>query len=350
MANTVFIFGAGASVAAGAPLMYDFLDRAKAIQPKMQGIDKEAFELVFRTIYKLDSIYAKAEVDLINIESVFAVFEMINLLDTTDLNPLERINLIPSLKRLITQTIEHSMLFESRDTNIHAHETFENFAAFVGELKASTPGYLDFITFNYDVGLDCSLRRKNIICDDGLLGPSRLRGPHYLLKLHGSLNWIRCNDCEAIHTIPLQNLQFTSAGGIYRKTVVMSKGTFRCPGCNKDLDHEPMIVPPTFNKGQHFEQLRNLWGTAAKVIQQAENIIVCGYSLPPSDWFFKYLYALSMMGETWLKNILVVDPSTEVRNRFNALLGSKAKSKFIYHQAVFSHLYDYLKHNKKYCT
>jgi len=77
MAETVFILGAGASKEAGAPLMREFLDVAEdllwANEVHPYGED---FERVFNAISDLQRVYSKANLDIINIENVFAAFEM----------------------------------------------------------------------------------------------------------------------------------------------------------------------------------------------------------------------------------------------------------------------------------
>ncbi len=85
MTSTVFILGAGASRAAGGPLMVDFLDIAEDMfegmrQSQEPNSVRDSFELVFREIHKLQEVYARSTLDLNNIESVFAAFEMATLL------------------------------------------------------------------------------------------------------------------------------------------------------------------------------------------------------------------------------------------------------------------------------
>ena len=76
----------------------------------------------------------------------------------------------------------------------------------------------------------------------------------------------------------------------------------------------PDVVPPTWNKSQYHGELESVWKAAARGLSTAENIIVCGYSLPESDQFFRYLYALGTVGELRLKNLGVFDPNEEVGN------------------------------------
>jgi hypothetical protein len=110
------------------------------------------------------------------------------------------------------------------------------------------------------------------------------------------------------------------------------------------MDRDPLIVPPTWNKTQYHKELQAVWRRAAQRLAEAENIFVIGYSLPPTDEFFRYLYALGTTGQVWLKRFWVFDPdqSGSVERRFRRLLGPMAKSKFKVHKEVFSHAIEQL--------
>lgn len=90
MSDIVFILGAGASHEGGAPVMHDFLDTAQDLLTRKQTGDVGAdFERVFKGIHALQRVHSKAQLDLVNVEAVFAAFEMAKLLEVmpdSDLN------------------------------------------------------------------------------------------------------------------------------------------------------------------------------------------------------------------------------------------------------------------------
>lgn len=53
-----------------------------------------------------------------------------------------------------------------------------------------------------------------------------------------------------------------------------------------------------------------------------------GYSLPASDAFFRDLLTLGLSGGPYIRRITVVDPSRDVMERFQALLGQYTRAKF----------------------
>lgn len=79
-----------------------------------------------------------------------------------------------------------------------------------------------------------------------------------------------------------------------------------------------------------------MWRRAAKEMSGAENIVVIGYSLPPTDQFFQYLFALGCVGQRLLRRFIVCDPDPAVEGRFRELLAPAAKEGFEYFPGVFS--------------
>jgi hypothetical protein len=92
--------------------------------------------------------------------------------------------------------------------------------------------------------------------------------------------------------------------------------------CGEKLEEDPFIVPPTWNKTVYHEQIRSVWEKAAFSLHDAENIFILGYSLPGTDLFFNYLFALGVDMETILKSFNVYNIDPEAEKRFKDLLGS----------------------------
>jgi hypothetical protein len=95
------------------------------------------------------------------------------------------------------------------------------------------------------------------------------------------------------------------------------------------------VVPPTWNESQYHAELESVWAAAARELSSAANIVVCGYSLPQSDHFFRQLYALGTISDQRLRNFLVFDPDEDVKKRFISLLGQAAIERFDYRPYSF---------------
>ena len=108
MSNTVFVLGAGASKEAGAPLMADFLEVADEIRARKNLIGQytlDRFNQIFEARGSLQSIFSKADLDIHNIESLFAAFEMIDLLGL-DIAGADSKSLKSAMRDFITQTLD----------------------------------------------------------------------------------------------------------------------------------------------------------------------------------------------------------------------------------------------------
>jgi hypothetical protein len=98
------------------------------------------------------------------------------------------------------------------------------------------------------------------------------------------------------------------------------------------------LYRPTWSKTEYQARFENLWSHAARHLSDADQIIVIGYSLPPSDSFFRDLYALGTVGDVILKRFWVFDPDETgfVERRFKELLGEAAKQRFQYSRVTFT--------------
>jgi hypothetical protein len=88
----------------------------------------------------------------------------------------------------------------------------------------------------------------------------------------------------------------------------------------------PWIVPPTESKRVYRDRMRSIWRRAAIRIRNADAIVVIGYSLPPTDQFFRQFFALACVHDDvdrtrLLQGLWIINPDVEAGQRFQALLG-----------------------------
>src|SRR5579871_23183 len=151
MSEFVFIVGAGFSKLAGAPLMSDFLERAERLLPK-----DESYINVSNAMSEMQRAHSKADIDLLNVESVFGAFEMAKMIGSTQLKSLGSLEavdkLIKDLKTTIANTLENSVEFPATRT---PHHWYGKFAELVKRLSRPGVDYsCSIITLNYDLILD----------------------------------------------------------------------------------------------------------------------------------------------------------------------------------------------------
>lgn len=341
MAKHVFVLGAGASAAAGAPLMWNFLDVAEDLRRTSQsGVDEADFALVFEGIHFLRRAHSNAQIDTDNIESVLAAFEMAALFGRLgELEPEKVARLPRAMRRLIVQTIEKSFRFACDGARLMPPAEYSFLAQLVRALT-DRGDRVAVITFNYDLGADHALFFHSVPFSYALDSPAHHKVT--LLKLHGSLNWSRRDENGPIIAVEmgrlLSNLRVGGGPAAYAEFSRMLR--------NHDgtLTGDPVIVPPTWSKMTEYQSLQPVWQTAARELDDAENIFVSGFSLPASDAFFRMLFALGTTGRTRIRRFQVHDPGIEqISPRFEELLGQAALPRFSataapFHDAVRFHI------------
>lgn len=336
MSEIIFVIGAGASVHCGTPIMKDFLDVARDLVRGGEVKEAEsAYSNVLDAVGKLNAVHSKAILELDNVEAVYTAFEMGMLLGKLPgIEDEERIaSLTPALRKVIGYTLE-------KTTKIPADSRLQGYYDFTNVMKKLIKQGRKFtvITFNYDLGLDYSLYSNGLL-PDYCLEDIELRGEKVLyLKLHGSLNFGKCSNNSCGKIIPYRKFQYTEhiAGRSYSTLPIITKlGKQKCPTCGESLSEDPVIIPPTWNKTAYHNQINEVWRRAAYEMGDAEQVFVIGYSLPTTDWFFNYLYALGVDMIAPLQGFYVLNPDNAVRERFEKLLGPGVIQRFQYSSAVF---------------
>lgn len=345
MNDVVFILGAGASADAGVPLMANFLDRSRDLLAGGRVDDAKAqFDLVFRGITALQQVHSKANVDIHNVEAVFSAFEMAKLLGAfgaLTLNELE--SLLDAMPVVIARTVEETMMLrveKSRETAyVLPPQEYFRLADLVEKLLASTRPQrnVTILSFNYDVGMELALNRKDIPFSNGL---NKEQQRLAVLKLHGSLAWFRC-ECGTVADYPISRYPWDAFALRSFEVVPLRIGALARNGrfchCAEKTVSGPVIVPPIWNKVGYHALLSAVWSAAADRLRSAESIVAIGYSLPETDAFFRYLYALGSVGELPLRRFWVFNPdeSGATEGRFRSLLGRGSENRFAYFQNNF---------------
>jgi NAD-dependent SIR2 family protein deacetylase len=330
MARTVFIFGAGASAHAGAPLIKDFYQAIVDLNEidQVLGYEKE-FNLVIRAYTELTGTYAKTKMHYHeNIEELFATFEMAKILGRLGNLSEDEVNKLPdAMRTVMSATIEERMKYRNvPDRGFIPTDGYNSFTGLLDNLEGTKHNDIALITFNYDYGLEYALHEneyKYDYCLGEMNDPSTLP----LLKLHGSLNWARCRKCGAI--IPFTIKEWKESGmppkiGVDKLvSMYLSRNAIQAVHCNEPVFEDPFIIPPTWNKTQHYEYIQRIWARAAKELSDARMIVVIGYSIPPTDEFFKHLFALSIFGGPLIDCVAVVNRSSEAFSQLKKLAGDQ---------------------------
>lgn len=352
--KTVFILGAGASAESGAPVMADFLQAAKRLQSKSAyGADSSHVQNVMDAAYKdLKPVQVKSNIDYTNIEELFGAVDIGQLIQCFGSRPQARIDgLRESIVVFICRTIEQTVSIPFIDQKIGAPKGYDNLAKLLRNKARSELNDVSFITFNYDTCLEFALVKNGLGVNYGLSEPFltdsdnnyQVKVP--VLKLHGSINWSMCPHCKTIVPTEIDPFRRAVLMDLFDqgKELRLEYGTKIAWGlthrCGNLLERLPFIVPPTWNKSSSaLGGLQDVWKRAAKELGSAENIVVIGYSLRPTDIFFKYLFALGSDSDIHLEKFIVINgpEGKDTEARFRALLGPMTTGSFKFYPFVFN--------------
>jgi hypothetical protein len=326
--RNVFILGAGFSKDAGAPLVHDFLDKAREFfddpDSALDPPERAQFEQVFRFKREVAKAREKFRIDLDNIEQLFGLVEMSQRLGSDPPAPRE------ATVYLIAKTLQLALAATSRrpvvrmglvpgsagqasfekyvrrqSTGVDAFETdiYTHFALMVSgkydDQKKLASRSSTVITFNYDLVLDEALSRvgakpgyelANAVFDEADV--NNLSVP--VLKLHGSTNWAICK-CGQIRVLG--------------QKATADPGMFRSMNCSKcgESGLRLLLVPPSWDKSEYSRVMQPVWKQAVEALKSATRICVIGYSMPEADAFFKFLLALGLAENDRLYKLIVVD-------------------------------------------
>lgn len=323
MAETVFVFGAGASAEAGAPTMGKFMDAMEDIATSQKSEQLgESFGRVKRFLTSMDAAASRVELDTQNIESVLSMIEMARIIGRVPLgNGLDPSILYADFVRLLTATLEESIrLHISRKGATHRQlevpGAWTDFGMLVNRLRDAKRSCA-ILTLNYDCLAELSLARVGIPYDYCLQDTASSDTP--ILKLHGSLNWGVCPTCGIVQAVPLreytENLAVLIApalADVTETTLPVSKRVAghlcATSGCGGHLGPSCTIVPPSWNKTAIASNLERVWKRAADELMEAKRIVIVGYSMPATDLFFRYLLACGLAGGERLRGIWIVNP------------------------------------------
>jgi hypothetical protein len=102
-----------------------------------------------------------------------------------------------------------------------------------------------------------------------------------MLKLHGSMNWLQCPNCQRLFV------------GFYEKHVVRNyEHPQMCRHCKRhghDIKWRGAMVMPTFLKDLSNFQIKLIWQNASIELMEARKIVFVGYSLPSADFEFRQM-------------------------------------------------------------
>ncbi|MFZ5828014.1 MAG: hypothetical protein ACOY94_27225 [Bacillota bacterium] len=308
----LYIFGAGASAAEGAPATRDLF--AKAF-----GYLSPAFDDRVALVWRFLEAVFEAPVDRPDAFAALPpVDEVISLVDWSlhvdqglgEYDPARLYQVRRAIEHLLCATLD-----AAQDRCPRPEEGPH--ARFARALADRPPGSYALLSLNYDTLLDDALLAAGLRPDYGLDRPT---GGPLLLKLHGSLNWAHCAACDQIEVAREQ------VAHLLPRVAGLS-----CSRCGSRR-LTGVIISPTWLKRYTLPPLARVCDLALQTVRGARRIVFAGYSLPPADVAIHQLIRRGLLTRLHRERpeIEVINhrPSAQVTERFTRLFGPDVRFDF----------------------
>jgi hypothetical protein len=300
MSKTVFILGAGASIShshGDFPSYNEFFSKARTLNlinvknsGKASKEDEDLDEGLREYILKI------MKTDILKKKSMVDIERLMTFMDIEIENADNRESYQMYKKRLLEIII---ILFKKLSNDLKVENGDYN--NFVKNIKDNHT----VITFNWDLLLDRIFKdfkdkkqyiNLNSLIDDEMdlitfnrpIDFEQLSNNGYYLKLHGSIDWQYCSNssCDA------------------NNKILISEGNI-CGRCFKRLNR--LIIPPIINKQyKTYPFIEKLWTLARIQLDAAQEIVIWGYRLPPTDFYSNWLLSSTSNKS---KKVSIVNPN-----------------------------------------
>lgn len=122
-------------------------------------------------------------------------------------------------------------------------------------------------------------------------------------KLHGSSNWLYCDNCRSLFHDLYDTVPIIKRAGISKNDIEMFRYFAeidlnesllyrkKCPVCRNEVFSH--IATFSYRKSFRANSFPNIWSKAEEILSQSDRWIFIGYSLPEADYEFKHLLKIS---------------------------------------------------------
>ncbi len=304
--KTAVFLGAGASKAFGYPLTYELLPRIiSAIDRKVlfrnansapqNARDRAWFSKRLRRFFPgLDALWSNGKNTAV---PGIGMTDLLSQVDSALQLGVSRAGMTPEglvqFRHLVERAVYQVLLHDTQRRQAKPRMQLGRFIAWLGTL----PPPAGVITTNYDAAVDLQLhkavgfgdmRRWDARISAGIdfgfpwrsvkTGELNMRpvAPQWrLLKLHGSVNWLRCSLCDQIYLNP--------HGAIGAKGFQRNLNKWNTCICNDWARLRLHLVTPSFVRQNNDANLLGIWQVALETLRTADRWIIVGFSLLAED-------------------------------------------------------------------
>lgn len=327
--RSIFIVGAGFSNYAGPPLQSEFTGALLEAREFGEGSASRALvEFLSRFVHHTFD----------HLRSAKAQFwpELEDIFTCVDLSANTGHHLGPRYPPALLRTVRRALL--ARTVRMLRH-TYAEAKAAKGQrwqqldhlLRAVDVSRTAFVSMNWDTVIEDRIgdiypdalidygeavrparfpRKGTKIAENPQSGGRRMR----IIKMHGSINWLYCDNCRRVYWFPPEQAGKIAAQLLREQEWKIIDPAHRrrstqweCHQC-QGVPLSTRMATFSYRKALDFPMFQKSWFEAEELLREAVTWVFIGYSLPPADYEFKHL----------LKR---VELSRRVRPRFVVITG-----------------------------
>lgn len=253
----------------------------------------------------------------------------------------------PKRLRAIRRMTIHR-IFQILDSNYQRSDTIDCFLS--GMLQGDSPS---FVVTNWDIVLERGLQYQGTSnrinygfeCIDWTTGQNKNLniGDIIISKLHGSSNWVYCENCQKIYYNLDEKLALHKMIGLIKADFRLFSEKFtdrsfdealgvdpkarKCLQCNNMLSTH--IATFSFRKSYRTFAYPAIWHNAYAALSKSNKWIFVGYSLPDADFEFKHLLKTAELAlrhrqkKIPLEIIVILKSDQSAESRFRAFFGDR---------------------------
>jgi len=333
--DVVFVFGAGASYADGAPLQKDILEII--LMDENSEISRSPIHRSVKEFISENFAWDRVSCYYPTLEAVFGFLDYF-IQRNESLSRKYTVENLRDIKESLIKLI-HYVISEKTERKSEVYRLFwEAVYRYNRNISVITLNYDTFIEdafsfmYPFHTYLDYCIHIMNYDYSERI-GPSnwwvnpREAMPSWegkdpvsikLIKVHGSLNWKYCNCCNQVLLTPWEkkiNLGYPVCDENGNESAVVNNHQqtgYKCP--SDGTDFQTMIVYPSHLKNLSHPVISNLFIEAAQEVRRSRKVIFVGYSLPEADIHVRAILKRSL-SET--SDIVVVDINNSENFRIN---------------------------------
>lgn len=296
------ILGAGFSKNSGIPVQYE-LPRLLLELPGEDAFEEAVTKIL--TKYMEDVFGFLKNCDFPNLDDMFTCIDI-----STNSGHHLGLKYSPMHLRAVRRLLVYRV-FSILNNSFSFSEEVSDFI----ELLSKQFSRINFIVLNWDTVLEkyirlCLPNEKVDYCNDGLRWSKKKEdfcNSVDLLKLHGSSNWLYCDNCRALFYDMEETISNREKAGFQEVDFTLFKefsiipediraSLFRgisCPICRNAISSH--IATFSYRKSFRVNSFSNIWRKAEEALSNSDRWIFVGYSLPDADYEFKHLLKISQL-------------------------------------------------------